>query len=255
MRSRVKAGAGVDPMDTQSWVAAGDWAHSRTYHQLSLLPGLPADFLPVVERAAWHEFREALAATPQSLRLGVGPLVDRLVGMTEFAASGRRPATFDVRTSIDLYAEERARRKEAELCARARAAAAAGDTAAAEAVAAETAAIAAKKAAAADTSRALRVGEAANQDPFSPHARFSPVSEQPPKLVVYSGHDTTIAPLAAVLGIPLRSWPPFSTHVELELWRHRDAAATDPQYAYNKLESIVNHARRYAHDLRHRNMV
>ncbi len=38
-------------------VPYGDWAHSRTFHGLPLLEGLPENFLSVIDRAAWQKFR------------------------------------------------------------------------------------------------------------------------------------------------------------------------------------------------------
>lgn len=52
-------------------------------------------------------------------------------------------------------------------------------------------------------------------------ADFKLATPVPPKLVVYSGHDTTLTPLTAALGIPLVSWPPYSSHIELELWKSK----------------------------------
>jgi len=52
-------------------------------------------------------------------------------------------------------------------------------------------------------------------------------SKSEPTLRIYSGHDTTLCPLAGALGIPLVSWPPFSSHIVLELWRERPEAHGD----------------------------
>ena len=34
-----------------------------------------------------------------------------------------------------------------------------------------------------------------------------------PPLYIYCGHDTTIMPILATLGIQLRDWPPYLSHV------------------------------------------
>jgi len=38
-----------------------------------------------------------------------------------------------------------------------------------------------------------------------------------PKLVFYSGHDSTVGPLMGTLGFT-NGWPPYASHVEIELW-------------------------------------
>ena len=38
------------------------------------------------------------------------------------------------------------------------------------------------------------------------------------KLFLYSGHDTTLMPLLAALGVELSEWPAFASHLVLELW-------------------------------------
>jgi hypothetical protein len=254
LRARAHAGSGVDLMGAQSWVAVGDWAHSRSFHGIPLKDGLPADFLPVVERAAWHEFRQSLTASPQSIRLGLGPLIDRIVAMADYGASRAKPAGADVRTNVDLYAAEKADAAaakgtavKAEGSVADYGATATTQPSVAEAINKVTVAAAAPAAAstaAAPIAVPARTFKPVNQDPYSPHPHFSVLPEKPPKLVVYSGHDTTLTPLAAALGVPLRSWPPFSSHMELELWRHKSHdPSAEGGYAYNKLESIMNHRR------------
>ena len=46
--------------------------------------------------------------------------------------------------------------------------------------------------------------------------------ETPAKLLLYSGHDTTIMPLLVALQIPLETWPPYVSNVVFELWRQPD---------------------------------
>eukprot|EP01112_Ceratiomyxa_fruticulosa_P000149 TRINITY_DN1016_c0_g1_i1.p1 TRINITY_DN1016_c0_g1~~TRINITY_DN1016_c0_g1_i1.p1 ORF type:complete len:424 (+),score=67.74 TRINITY_DN1016_c0_g1_i1:307-1578(+) len=39
-----------------------------------------------------------------------------------------------------------------------------------------------------------------------------------PKYLLYSGHDSTIAPFLAGMGLYNGTWPPYASHVEVELW-------------------------------------
>jgi len=39
-----------------------------------------------------------------------------------------------------------------------------------------------------------------------------------PKYLVFSGHDTTVGPVLATLGAYDGQWPPYASHIELELW-------------------------------------
>ncbi|ORZ33923.1 histidine phosphatase superfamily [Catenaria anguillulae PL171] len=62
-------------------------------------------------------------------------------------------------------------------------------------------------------------------------------AKAPPKLAVYSGHDTTIAPLVGVLGLwtgKNRMWPLFASHVTVETFKDLDAAksVSDPKDAH-----------------------
>ncbi|GFR52541.1 hypothetical protein Agub_g15116 [Astrephomene gubernaculifera] len=41
----------------------------------------------------------------------------------------------------------------------------------------------------------------------------------PSKLYLYSGHDSSVTPLLAVLGQPATAWPPFTANVVFELWQ------------------------------------
>lgn len=41
----------------------------------------------------------------------------------------------------------------------------------------------------------------------------------PPKLFLYSGHDSSVTPLLAVLGQPATAWPPYTASVVFELWQ------------------------------------
>lgn len=43
----------------------------------------------------------------------------------------------------------------------------------------------------------------------------------PPRMVIFSGHDSTLSPLLSALGKPGGSWPPFTSSLVFELWRHR----------------------------------
>jgi len=39
-----------------------------------------------------------------------------------------------------------------------------------------------------------------------------------PKYLMYSGHDTTLGPLLTAFGVYDGNWPPYASHIELELW-------------------------------------
>jgi hypothetical protein len=39
------------------------------------------------------------------------------------------------------------------------------------------------------------------------------------QIALYGGHDTTIGPLIAALGEPEEHWPPYASHIIIELWR------------------------------------
>ncbi|GLI65308.1 hypothetical protein VaNZ11_008850 [Volvox africanus] len=45
------------------------------------------------------------------------------------------------------------------------------------------------------------------------------------QLYLFSGHDSSLMPLLAVLGQPARAWPPFASHLVFELWQTTAAAA------------------------------
>lgn len=53
--------------------------------------------------------------------------------------------------------------------------------------------------------------------------------QPPPLLRLYSGHDSTIMPLLAALGMDVESWPPYVSNLTFELWElpppHQPAAA------------------------------
>lgn len=76
-------------MDKLSWIEIGDWATSRAFHGLPLIPGLPEDFLPVSENAAWHVFDSVLTRTTDSIRLGIGRLVSDITHRMEDRASNK----------------------------------------------------------------------------------------------------------------------------------------------------------------------
>lgn len=68
--------------------------------------------------------------------------------------------------------------------------------------------------------RAAAAKQAASTKDAAGAADVQP-SEPGPQLYVYSGHDSSITPLLAVLGQAARAWPPFAANVVLELWRGR----------------------------------
>jgi hypothetical protein len=39
-----------------------------------------------------------------------------------------------------------------------------------------------------------------------------------PNYYLYSGHDSTVGPLSATLGAFDGYWPPYCSHIEIELW-------------------------------------
>ncbi|GLC74200.1 hypothetical protein PLESTF_001473000 [Pleodorina starrii] len=60
-------------------------------------------------------------------------------------------------------------------------------------------------------------------------AAVAPPPPLPSQLYLFSGHDSSIMPLLAVLGQPAAAWPPFASHLVFELWqakRGRKAATT-----------------------------
>eukprot|EP00026_Physarum_polycephalum_P006185 Phypoly_transcript_06226.p1 GENE.Phypoly_transcript_06226~~Phypoly_transcript_06226.p1 ORF type:complete len:140 (+),score=10.98 Phypoly_transcript_06226:1323-1742(+) len=44
--------------------------------------------------------------------------------------------------------------------------------------------------------------------------------EEMPKYLVFSGHDTTVGPLLAAINAYDGQWPPYASHIELELWNN-----------------------------------
>lgn len=50
------------------------------------------------------------------------------------------------------------------------------------------------------------------------------------KLHLFSGHDTTVVPLLAAFGMELDHWPPYASHVELELWQCPSDSNTSAYY-------------------------
>eukprot|EP00850_Spirogloea_muscicola_P001979 SM000007S20939 [mRNA] locus=s7:1010975:1014583:- [translate_table: standard] len=53
------------------------------------------------------------------------------------------------------------------------------------------------------------------------------------RYILYSGHDATLMPLAASLGIPCPTWPPYSSYMCLELWSTLDNQAHFVRVLYN----------------------
>jgi hypothetical protein len=37
--------------------------------------------------------------------------------------------------------------------------------------------------------------------------------------ILHIAHDTTVGPLAALLGIYVPEWPPLASHMEFEVWK------------------------------------
>lgn len=55
-------------------------------------------------------------------------------------------------------------------------------------------------------------------------------AQQQPRLMLFSGHDSTIMPLLTALGADLTSWPPYMSNLCFELW---ELQAPQPQPASN----------------------
>lgn len=53
------------------------------------------------------------------------------------------------------------------------------------------------------------------------------------RLALYSGHDATLMPLAATLGRPCDTWPPYSSFICIELWGSHDNRAHFVRVLYN----------------------
>ncbi|KAJ3354213.1 hypothetical protein GGF32_002642 [Allomyces javanicus] len=64
-------------------------------------------------------------------------------------------------------------------------------------------------------------GVAPDPAEFSMHVQHMRASgtTNPPRLALYSGHDTTLVPLVAALGAWDHTWPPFASHLTLELFQ------------------------------------
>lgn len=139
MAHKINTAFGSPIMDKVTWIQLGDWATSRAFHGLPLIPNLPEDFLPITEGAAWRSFGTILTDSTDTVRLGIGRLVSTIVDRMDARSLGKDETKF----------------------------------------------------------------------------------------VIYSGHDTTIGPLSHALGIPLLSWPPYSTHIEVELWKSKLASIAD----------------------------
>eukprot|EP00897_Mesotaenium_endlicherianum_P008688 jgi/Mesen1/7848/ME000042S07291 len=57
-----------------------------------------------------------------------------------------------------------------------------------------------------------------------------------PLLALYSGHDATLMPLAAALGVELDTWPPYASAMCFELWASSDNAQHFVRVLYNGKE-------------------
>jgi len=62
--------------------------------------------------------------------------------------------------------------------------------------------------------------------------------EKSPKLVFYSGHDATVGPLMGSLGVFL-GWPPYASHIEIELWNSNNNNDTFPYFVQVKYNGEV----------------
>ncbi|KNE54896.1 hypothetical protein AMAG_00841 [Allomyces macrogynus ATCC 38327] len=71
-------------------------------------------------------------------------------------------------------------------------------------------------------------GTAPDPAEFSMHVQHMRASgtAKPPRFALYSGHDTTLVPLMAALGVWDHTWPPFASHLTLELFQSKSPAST-----------------------------
>eukprot|EP00761_Pharyngomonas_kirbyi_P008379 gb/GECH01008390.1/.p1 GENE.gb/GECH01008390.1/~~gb/GECH01008390.1/.p1 ORF type:complete len:414 (+),score=73.68 gb/GECH01008390.1/:1-1242(+) len=60
-----------------------------------------------------------------------------------------------------------------------------------------------------------------------------------PKFRLYSGHDTTIGPLLGALGIYNNTWPPYTSHIVLELFKDARKSEYFVRVKYNGKERIL----------------
>jgi hypothetical protein len=77
--------------------------------------------------------------------------------------------------------------------------------------------------------------------------RLHAVADSPdaaPRLLLYAGHDTVVAPLLAALGAMrapgVCAWPPYASHVVLELWEAAGGASTVDARARHTLRVLFN---------------
>ncbi|CAG8482975.1 13993_t:CDS:2 [Acaulospora colombiana] len=60
------------------------------------------------------------------------------------------------------------------------------------------------------------------------------------KLAIYSGHDVTLAPLLAALDAYEDRWPPFASHITIELFQQRQGPHSSQTYAIPKISDTVD---------------
>jgi hypothetical protein len=83
-----------------------------------------------------------------------------------------------------------------------------------------------------ETYATLAVGEFLVQD-LTPGMAASLTDPSAPKFSLFSGHDTTIAPLLGVLQLPLLAWPPLASQIVIELYRHAQTSDAFLRIIYN----------------------
>lgn len=77
-------------------------------------------------------------------------------------------------------------------------------------------------------------------------------ADAPPTFLLYVGHDTVIAPVLASLGAYDCRWPPYASHVEIELWEKTSENGTTPAYFFRLLYNSrpVTHFANGCHDVK-----
>lgn len=71
-------------------------------------------------------------------------------------------------------------------------------------------------------------------------------SKAGPKLYLYSGHDSSVMPVLAALGVSIDSWPPYCSNVVIELWERRDGQHVVRCF-FNHEEISIPHVPRGSH--------
>lgn len=66
----------------------------------------------------------------------------------------------------------------------------------------------------------LRLGMGVLMELMVRRMEGAPAASSPgPRMYLYSGHDSSLMPLLAALGVHVERWPPYLSNLALELWR------------------------------------